>query len=93
LEFLSAPKVIMLGFILIVIGIMVIIVGTLLLAFRSQGKGEFGGVIAIGPIPIIFGSSSDAVKIAVIGAIVLMVLAIVLMLLPWLLARHPIPSS
>ncbi len=37
-----------------------------------------GGVIMIGPIPIIFGSDTGAMKVAVILAIVLMLLAFVL---------------
>jgi len=76
------------GFALILIGVALIVFGGLLYALRG-GKGEVGGVILIGPIPIVFGTSSDAVKVAVVGAIILMVLAVVLMyLLPSVLARR-----
>ncbi|HDS45989.1 MAG TPA: DUF131 domain-containing protein [Methanomicrobia archaeon] len=44
-----------------------------------------GGVIMIGPIPLIFGSDAGAVKVAVILAIVVMLLAFALFYLPrWL---------
>ena len=85
---LTAAKLVPIGIILVFVGILLIFLGVFLSAFRAGGKVEYGGVIVIGPIPIIFGSSSDAVKIAVIGGIVLMVIAILLMFLPYLLAKH-----
>ena len=41
-----------------------------------------GGVIMIGPIPIIFGSDVAALKIVMILAVVLMVIAAILFFLP-----------
>lgn len=76
------------GMLLLFAGVAVIMFAALLAALRG-GKGEVGGVIVIGPIPIVFGTSGDAVKVAVIGAIVLMVLAVVLMyLLPLVLTKR-----
>ncbi len=65
---------IVLGIVLAVIGGMVIMSG-LILSSSLVGNGRpasFGGVIVIGPIPIVFGTDRTAVLIAVIGAIVLM---------------------
>jgi uncharacterized membrane protein len=87
------PKLIAIGLIVIIVGVVLIIVGVLSLIFRSHGKASYGGVVVIGPIPIVFGSDSNAVKIAVIGAIALMVLAVILMLLPALLLRHGVPPQ
>ncbi len=84
------PKLITIGLATIIIGVALLLIGIIFLALRGSGKTEYGGVIVIGPLPIVFGSSSDAVKIAVIGAIALMVLAIILMLLPTLLLKHAI---
>jgi len=42
-----------------------------------------GGIIMIGPIPIIFGTDVAALKIVMILAIVLMVIAVILYFLPW----------
>jgi len=39
--------------------------------FQREGKTEAGGVILIGPLPIIFGSNKKFLLIAVIGALVL----------------------
>ncbi|HNR26043.1 MAG TPA: TIGR00304 family protein [Methanobacteriaceae archaeon] len=70
------------GAVAIILGILLLIVGTVLL---SQGKGEGsakstsqvrgGGVIMIGPIPIIFGSDKGSVVLVVILAIILMFLS------------------
>jgi len=72
------------GVILIFIGMAVIIVATLLSALGqqpSQQKAEAGGVIMIGPIPIIFGTSWKMAVIAIVLAIVLIAVALVMMLL------------
>ncbi|MFX0097173.1 MAG: DUF131 domain-containing protein [Candidatus Hodarchaeota archaeon] len=64
-------------FILLMIGLIVIIVGMtmiMLAAFsssRGRGKSEAGGVILIGPLPIIFASNKKFLLIAVIGALII----------------------
>lgn len=80
------------GIALIFIGMLLLFVGIFYSIIRSGGKGEYGGVVVIGPFPIVFGSNSDAVKIAVIGAIVMMVLALVIVLLPLLIGRGMTPT-
>lgn len=80
-------KLVMLGFALIIAGIAAVMVGTLLEAARS-GKGEVGGVVIIGPFPIVWGSSPGAAKTAALLGIVLLVLAVLVFLLPVLLARR-----
>ena len=93
-------KLIMLGFLIVLIGMLLIVAGMFSLVYQSwkiggvsEGSGEEqpeatvrgGGVIMIGPIPIIFGTDMGAVKLAVIMAIVVMVLAFALFYLPrWL---------
>jgi uncharacterized protein (TIGR00304 family) len=92
-------KLITLGFLIVLIGMLVILAGMFSMAYQSwkiSGGGEVGeekpettvrggGVILIGPIPIVFGSDVGAVKVAVILAIAVMLLAFVLFYLPrWL---------
>ncbi|HHX99978.1 MAG: TIGR00304 family protein [Methanobacterium sp.] len=74
---------------LIFIGIAVVIVGVLLTflgtAILSSGKNNnregdntkvsTGGVILIGPIPIIFGNDKSMITVTILGAIILMVIA------------------
>ena len=74
---------------LIFVGIAVIIVGFLLTfigtALLSSGKPQnkdnnntevsAGGVILIGPIPIIFGNDKSMITVAILGAIILMIIA------------------
>jgi uncharacterized protein (TIGR00304 family) len=48
----------------------------------ARKKGEVGGVVLIGPIPIVFGSSNRAALIALIAtALVVMALVVLLLLL------------
>jgi uncharacterized protein (TIGR00304 family) len=84
-------KLITLGFLIVFIGMLIILAGmfsTMYQSWKTSGaeKPETsvrgGGVIMIGPIPIIFGSDVGAVKIVIILAIVLMLLAFVLFYLP-----------
>jgi uncharacterized protein (TIGR00304 family) len=83
-------KIITLGFLLVFIGIMVILAGMVIMAYQSWKTGmedqepgvRGGGVIMIGPIPIIFGTDVGALKLVMIFAIVLMVIAVILFFLP-----------
>jgi len=72
---------------LVLVGIGIIFVGFLvvLLSMMAGGRGEDGerqtdvkggGVILIGPIPIIFGSDARWASIAIVLAIVLIVVAV-----------------
>ncbi|MHC1600325.1 MAG: TIGR00304 family membrane protein [Candidatus Methanospirareceae archaeon] len=83
-------KLITVGFLIVLIGILVILAGVLSIAYQSWKTGcvekpeegvRGGGVIMIGPIPIIFGTDVGALKIVMILAIVLMAIAVILMLL------------
>jgi Predicted membrane protein len=54
------------GFIIIMIGFIIIFVGAIYSSSQqSNQKTEVGGVIMIGPIPIIFGNSWKAATIAI----------------------------
>ncbi len=86
-------KIITLGFLLVFIGILVILAGIVIMAYQSWKTGvegmeeqktgmRGGGVIMIGPIPIIFGTDVGALKLVMIFAIVLMVIAAILFFLP-----------
>ena len=64
---------------LLMIGFVVVIVGIILIASSSFGSGSVsvGGVIFIGPFPIVFGAGPDVawlIAISIILAVVCMVL-------------------
>lgn len=65
------------GFALILIGMMLIFLSVLM--SKGDGKVEGGGVVIIGPVPIVFGTSITWAIVAMVLAIILMVLAIILM--------------
>ncbi len=86
-------KIITLGFLLVFIGILVILAGMLSMVYQTWKTGgdgvekpetgvRGGGVIMIGPVPIIFGSDVTALKPIMILAVVLMVIAVILFFLP-----------
>ncbi len=57
-----------LGLLLILIGFAAVIIGTLL----SAQKADFGGLIMIGPIPIVFGTSPEITLVAMVFGLVMM---------------------
>ena len=87
-------RIITLGFILVLAGVLLLIIGTLSMAYHAiyksgagEGAGEGhegtavrgGGVIMIGPIPIIFGTDVGALKVVMILALLLMIVAVILL--------------
>jgi uncharacterized protein (TIGR00304 family) len=70
-------SIILLGFAVVILGILLIFIGTALQSSSNDSKTEIhtGGVILIGPIPIIFGNDRGLVLFGVIFAIILMILS------------------
>jgi uncharacterized protein (TIGR00304 family) len=79
------------GAILSVIGLLVFMTGLVAnsLILGNDGSASFGGVIMIGPIPLIFGTDRTALLIAVFGAVILMIAASAII---YVGARKSIPS-
>jgi uncharacterized protein (TIGR00304 family) len=78
------PDLVTLGTLVIIAGILVVFLATIF-ASRSRGDEEKeveevkgGGVIMIGPIPIIFGTDPKWAVVAMVLAIVLIVLSLFL---------------
>ena len=75
---------IILGLTLIVLGFIISFLAVLLMFIRAgpfKGKTRGGGLIMIGPIPIIFGTDKESVKILILLAAALMILAIIVIFL------------
>lgn len=70
---------IVIGFALMLLGILIAIFATLVLAARSA-KVEGGGVVLIGPLPIVVGTSSRAALVAAAIALAIMGLFVLLLL-------------
>ena len=62
---------------MVILGILMIFIGTALQSLSNDSKTEVhtGGVILIGPIPIIFGNDKTLVLYGVIFAVILMILS------------------
>ncbi len=78
-------EIIVLGLIMISIGTLLLFLAIILSILRKspQGKVEGGGVIIIGPIPIIIGSSQKVSFALLILSIILVALLIILCTLEW----------
>ncbi len=70
-----------LGVALIFLGFMLVFLGVFLGALSgSMGKVEGGGVVMIGPIPIIFGTSERIVLLAMVLTLIMIIVYAVLAL-------------
>jgi len=78
---LNANSLIIVGIILVIFGIFLIFAGSIIGMFtktKESTEVKTGGVIMIGPIPIIFGSDRGMAVIGFLMAIVLMIVAYIL---------------
>lgn len=78
------------GFALVIFGFVLAFVAMILFVVRSAntgGKGRGGGVLLIGPIPIIFGTDRDSVKVLMTLAIILIAVVLAFMFIPFLVTR------
>jgi uncharacterized protein (TIGR00304 family) len=88
---LSEISIAEIGLMLVIFGFILAIIAAFVLAVRRrQGTTEArgGGVLLVGPIPIIFGSDRGSTKALLILAIVLMALMLAFILLPSLLMNR-----
>jgi uncharacterized protein (TIGR00304 family) len=69
------------GMTLMLIGFLMVFIGMIVSALGGEGDVEGGGVIMIGPIPIVFGTSRGAAGMAMVLAIILMALWVIAALL------------
>lgn len=74
-------RLLILGFVLIFVGVIVIVGATLL---SGNGLSSFGGVIFIGPFPIVFGAGPDAAWLIAIS----LVLAVLSLVVFWVMIKR-----
>jgi uncharacterized protein (TIGR00304 family) len=76
---------------LILLGIVLIFVGMLILMLSlwraGEGRAEAGGVVIVGPVPIVFGTSQRVAATVMVLAIVLTVVVLLLSLFGLALVR------
>ncbi len=65
------------GAVVLCIGLLLIILGVVL-ETSQESNVDYGGFILIGPVPILFGNSKQAVTLAAIGTVVLIAIALLL---------------
>jgi uncharacterized protein (TIGR00304 family) len=76
---------------LILLGIVLVILGMFILMLSlwraGEGRGEAGGVVIVGPVPIVFGTSQRVATMVMVLAIVLTVVTLLFFLLGLALVR------
>ena len=78
----------MTGFDLVTAGIVLMFVGFIVLLLSiifmvgKHGRVEGGGVVIIGPIPIVFGTNKNVTTLLLVLAIILTVLTLIIFFLP-----------
>lgn len=77
-------ELILLGIVLIILGIFILMLS---LWRAGEGRGEAGGVVIVGPVPIVFGTSQRVAAMVTVLAIVLMVVTLLFFLLGLALVR------
>jgi uncharacterized protein (TIGR00304 family) len=79
------------GMVLTIVGIIVALLAVILSLTLSNregtGKTKGGGILLIGPIPIIFGTDRESAKILIVLATALVLVIAVLMIFPYFLRR------
>lgn len=70
-----------LGFLLIFVGFAVILVA-IMLGFLWGGRVKGGGIILVGPFPLIFGSDAKTVKTLIVLTLLLIAFTLLVMFLP-----------
>jgi uncharacterized protein (TIGR00304 family) len=77
------------GFGIVLIGIGILALAIFLLSAKSKGKGNVkgGGVVIIGPVPIVFGTDKKSVKTVLLLSIVLTVLLLITFIVGYILMR------
>ena len=66
------------GVLLVLVGFAVMVVAMLSQGRREGADVKGGGVVLIGPVPIVFGSDMKWASVAIVLAIILIVLTVVL---------------
>jgi uncharacterized protein (TIGR00304 family) len=78
---IRGETVIFIGIAALIIGMVLIFIGTALQTTAKTEKDEkisTGGVVLIGPIPIIFGNDKNMIIIAIFAAIIIIILSYLL---------------
>jgi uncharacterized protein (TIGR00304 family) len=75
---------VLIGVLLIIVGFALFFLATITRESREESRVEAGGVLVIGPVPIVIGTSQRIAKAVLILALALFIVAIIFfMLLTW----------
>jgi uncharacterized protein (TIGR00304 family) len=75
-----------LGLVFTIVGILLAFAAIILMMLsgrKSDDRHRGGGILLIGPIPIIFGTDRESVKVLILLAFALIAIVAVLMVLPY----------
>jgi len=79
------------GFLMFALGTVLCAVGALIMVLRSMrtasGQVRGGGVILVGPVPIVFGTGRDAARWAVLAVLLTVAVMALMIVLPLMVSQ------
>lgn len=79
-----------LGMILVFTGILIIVVAVILLlisSVRASGKVKGGGVIIVGPFPIVFGTDKESIRTILLFSLVLTAFLVIIVVIFYIVSK------
>jgi len=75
---------------LLAAGVLILLLGfaAIILGFATQGGASAGGVIFIGPFPIVFGSGPDGSSLALLSVVIGAAMLVLVILWGWRIAAR-----
>ena len=75
---------------LLIAGLLIFLlgIGLIMAGAAAQGGGSAGGVIFIGPFPIVFGAGPNGASLALVSVVIGGVMLVIVLLWGWGIPRH-----
>ena len=77
----GALKLVVLGFIVMVIGSLIVIAGMLLRSWHAGGEMSAAGIVLVGPIPIVWGIGPHSLELILVGLLIVVVVLLALLMM------------
>ena len=80
---MRGDELVLAGFMLVFLGMLLAVAGMLVQAGKQGAELRGGGVVLIGPLPVVFGSDTQSVKAVVLLTLVLILVVYLLFYRGW----------
>ncbi len=80
---MRGDELVLAGFVMLFLGMLLVVAGMLAQAGKQGAEVRGGGVVLIGPLPVVFGSDTQSVKMVVLLTLVLILVVYLLFYRGW----------